>query len=135
LKVLNELLDCVKRYKGKKKPAKHEIEDVRKNTTQVINHLIEYGQRCELHDFTKMKAKIIYNGADGKEKIVDLFLTNPPYIVFDREIKRIEDESILTSPAEQFDKIINEQKGKPQKLSSKNLLALKKEFGDFDIIF
>ena len=40
--LLNELIDAKKRYKGKKKPTKYEIEDVRKNTTYLINHLIEY---------------------------------------------------------------------------------------------
>ncbi len=131
--VIKELIDTKKKYKSKKKPTKYEIEDIRKNTTYLINHLIEYGQRQDISDIRKMQAKIIYKDNEGKEKQADLLLTNPPFIVLDREVKRIEEDMIVNSTPEQFDKIITEQKGKPQKLSSKNLSAIKKQFGEFEL--
>jgi uncharacterized protein (UPF0332 family) len=132
LHVLNEIIDAKKKYQSKKKPTKYEIEDVRKNATHLTNHLIEYGQRCELSDLRKMQIRVNY----GADKHFELFLTNPLFILVDNQIKRLNDSGkIELSSQEEFESILMTQKGKPNKLTIEALNALKKEFGNFDLNF
>ncbi len=138
LHVLNELIDTRKKYKSKKKPTKYEIEDVRKNTTYLINHLIEYGQRRDISDIRKMQARINFMD-NGKEKHAELFLTNPLYLIVDNQFKKIVEKDgkakMEEGKQDEFDGILSTQKGKPSKLSEKALDVLRKEFKDFDISF
>jgi predicted nucleotidyltransferase/uncharacterized protein (UPF0332 family) len=131
LHVLNEILEAKKKYQSKKKPTKYEIEDVRKNATHLINHLIDYGQRCEIVDLKKMQLRITYG-----EKHMELFLTNPIFLIVDNQIKKINEMGkIESSSQEEFEGILGTQKGKPVKLSDKILSVLKKEYGEFEIGF
>ena len=130
LHILNELIDAKRKYKSKKKPSKYEIEDIRKNTRVLINHLIEYGQRCEIHELKSMQIKV--NLRDNKH--LDLFLTNPYFILFENRLSKIDEKGKLVSAEQaEFESILGMQKGKPQKITEKLLIALKKEFGDFEI--
>ncbi len=128
LHVLNELIDCKRKYNSKKKPTAHEVEEVRKNAVQLINNLIEYGQRCEISELQRSKVILSYNG-----KHADLFLAEPAFLIQEGKIKKITDK---IEPAEQneFEKIIKEQKGKAGKLTPELLALLKKELGKFEII-
>lgn len=129
LHVLNELIDCKKKYKGKKKPTTYELEQVRKNAVQLINNLIEYGQRCELVDLQKSKVILSFKGNRA-----DLFLTKPAFLIQEGKIKKITDK-IEDASQEEFEKIIREQKGKSEKVTQEILSVLKKELGEFDISF
>ena len=131
LHVLNELINVKNKYKSKKKPTKYEIEDVRKNVSYVIHNLIEYGQRCDLDNIKKMQLKVIYEG----KKHLDLFLTNPIFLIVEGKIKRIKNDKIEDGNQQEFDSILYTQKGKPSKLDTKTIAILKKEFGDIEILF
>jgi len=132
LHVLNELIDCKKKYQSKKKPTKHEIEEVRKNSVQLMNQLIEYGQRCELVELQKSKVIIIY----GNNKKADLFLSQPAFLIQEGKIKKINEKSgaIEEAVPEEFESVMKQQKGKSGKLDKKLMALLKKELGDFEII-
>ena len=130
LQILNELIDAKKKYDSKKKPTKYEIEDVRKNTNSLINKLIEYGQRIELAEIAKMQMRIIYD----KGKRADVFLTNPLFVISEGMIKRIKANKLEQSNQQELDAAVFTQKNSPKKISASDLEALKKEFGDFDII-
>ena len=129
LHVLNELIDSKRKYKSKKKPATHEVEEIRKNSVQLINSLIEYGQRCEIADLQRSKIIISYKG-----KHADLFLTNPAFLIQEGKIKKVADK-IEDANQEEFEKIVREQKGKAGKLTAEILALLKKELGEFEISF
>ena len=132
LHVLNELIDCKKKYQSKKKPTKHEIEEVRKNAVQLINSLIEYGQRCELAELQRTKILIVYD--NGKKK-ADLFLTHPAFLIQEGKIKKInENKGIEETSSQEFESVMQQQKGKSGKLSKEIMKILKKELGDFEII-
>jgi len=131
LTVINELIDARKKYKSKKKPTKYEIEDVRKNTTFLINHLIEYSQRRDLVDIRKMQAVIAYG--KNKEKHLDMFLTDPLFIIEEGKLKKIEEDKLVDGIQEEFDKVLSEQKGKPVAISDKILSLIKREFGEFSL--
>jgi predicted nucleotidyltransferase len=130
LKIINELVDAKRKIKNKKKPTTYEVEQVRKNSTMLVNNLIEYGQRCDLADL--QKSKVILVAKDGKKS--DLFLTNPIFLVKEGKIQKITDK-IEDSTHEEFQNIITQQKGKSGKIDQKILSILKKELGDFEILF
>ncbi len=129
--IIHELIDAKKKYKSKKKPTKYEIENIRKNASYLINHLIEYGQRCELHELKKMQARVSYDN-----KHLELFLTNPFFILVDNKLKKITEKGkIEDSTQEEFEGILSTQKGKPNKISDKLIEVLKKEFGNIELSF
>jgi predicted nucleotidyltransferase/uncharacterized protein (UPF0332 family) len=130
LHVLNELIDAKRKYKSKKKPTKYEIEDVRKNTTVLINSLIEYGQRKDLVELKKIQARI----GIKDNKHLELFLTNPFFILFENKLQKVSASGKLEDASqEEFENIIGMQKGKPQKITKGLLEVIEKEFGEFDI--
>lgn len=133
LVVLNEVIDAKKKYSSKKKPTKYELEDIRKNATYLINNLIEYGQRCDLVEIKKMQVKVGYR-KDGKDKHVELYLTDPAFVFDEFRIKKISNTGkIEEAKQEDFESILSLQKGKPNKISAEILNALKKEYGDIEI--
>jgi len=135
LHILNELLDIKKKYKSKKKPSKYEIEDVRKNVSYLTNRLIEYSQRNELYDLKKMQIIISYQDKEQR-KHLDLFLTNPHFILVENKLMKINDKFKLEeSSQEEFEGILSTQKGRPSKLSDKTLEVLRKEFGEIELNF
>jgi len=133
--VLNVLMEAKKKYKSKKKPTKYEIEDIRKNTTFLINNLVEYGQRKDLVELKKLQLAVNYKDKQGNEKHLDLFLTSPAFIIAESQIKKITDAGkLVDSTQEEFESAIAAQKGKPQKLSERILDTLKLEYGKVDIV-
>ena len=89
----------ISKYKSKKKPTKYEIEDIRKNASMLINSLIEYGQRKDLVEIRKMQVRVDYSHL-GKEHHLDLFMTNPAFVLVDNFIKKFEipPEKLFTKP-------------------------------------
>ncbi|PIN77157.1 hypothetical protein COV15_02925 [Candidatus Woesearchaeota archaeon CG10_big_fil_rev_8_21_14_0_10_34_12] len=126
--VLNELIKVNKNFK-KEKYNKNYIEDIRKNATQLISQLIEYGQRCELANMERTKMTI--NLKDGK---ADLFLTEPAFLIKDDEIFKVTD-TLEVAEKDEFDKALISMKEnkKLAKISDLTLSVLKREFGDFDL--
>lgn len=131
LHVLKELIDAKKRYKTKKKPTKYEIEDIRKNTTYLINHLIEYGQRCELHEIKRMQIRL--NFGKDLHKHAEIYLTNPIFALVEGHLFKLHEGKMQDASQEEFENILASQKGKPSKLSFSDIEVLKKEFGEFEI--
>jgi len=128
LHILNDLIDCKKKYKNKKTPTTYEVEEVRKNALQLMNNLIEYGQRCDISEI--QRNKLILN---SKDKHADLFLTNPAFLLEEGKIKKLTDK-IQDATQDEFEKTVREQKGKKGKLSANLLSLLKQELGEFEII-
>lgn len=136
--VLNEIIDAKRKLKSKKKPTKYEIEDIRKNAANLINRLVEYGQRKDLSEVRKMQVRINCK-ENNKDKHLEIFLTNPIYVLVDNQFKKvIEKDSkarIEEGKQDEFDNLLLTQKGRPNKLSEKVLEALRREYGELDILF
>lgn len=129
LQVLHELLDTKKKYASKKKPTKYEIEDVRKNVSGLINRLVEYGQRCEIAEISKMQIHLFYE----KNKHADVFLTNPIFVFADNKILKIKGNKLEESNQQELEGVLYSQKTKPSKLTSQDMDVLKKQFGEFEM--
>ncbi len=133
LKVLHEIIEAKRKYNSKKRPTKYELEDIRKNANYLMNSLIEYGQRCDLVDIKKMQVRVGYTNKD-KQKHLDLFMTNPSFVLDEAKLSKINDKGKLESASQaEFETILRQQKGKPQKISKEILDCLKREYGDFEL--
>lgn len=133
LHVLNELISVKNKYKSKKKPTKYEIEDIRKNSSYLINQLIEYGQRCDLSEIKKIQIRLSYG--KKRDQFAELFLTNPNFIFVEGKMSKITEKGFELANQQEFENIIATQKGKPTKLTEHLSKIIKKELGDFDISF
>ena len=130
LTVLKEIEKVTQDFK-KGKAKKKEIDDIRKNASILINHLIDYGQRCDLVTIDKSRMQIVSKGGRA-----ELMLTNSgTFIVQGSTIKKITTK-IIDSTIEELNEAVKKQKGELQiKLSPKVFEVLTKELGEFEIIF
>jgi uncharacterized protein (UPF0332 family)/predicted nucleotidyltransferase len=115
----------------KDKLNKKEIDNIRKESTFLINNLIDYGQRCDLVLVDKSRMQLI--NKQGKK--VELFLTEKAgFLVEGTTIKKVTSK-IEESTIEEFNSAVQEQKGKLQtKISSQIFETIRKNFGDFEIL-
>jgi len=129
LRILYDLIKAKEEFK-KGKMEKHEIESVRKNAYDLINHLIEYTQRCELSAMQKARMKL-----KAKDKTYEIIFT--PSIVFlidDGKINKVENGKIKDSNGEEFTKAISEMKNKEVVIDEKIFEVLRKHIGNFEIV-
>jgi len=112
--------------KGKTKNA----ESVRKDSVILMNHLIDYGQRCDLVAIDKSRMQIIYK--NNRAELI--FTEQEAFLIEGQSIKKITDKVENSNP-EALNKAIASQKGKLQiKFSPKIFELIRKELGDFEIV-
>ncbi|MCR4327631.1 MAG: nucleotidyltransferase domain-containing protein [Nanoarchaeota archaeon] len=130
LRILKEIINSKKEFK-KEKSDSHKIDRVRKDADILIKDLIEFIQRKELA--TMNKGKMILKMKDKKVEIVN---ANGKTFLFEgNKIKKIK-EKIEESTLEEFEKALLEQREKNEvEVDSKIFEVLKKEYGDFEIVF
>ncbi|MFA5019761.1 MAG: nucleotidyltransferase domain-containing protein [Candidatus Pacearchaeota archaeon] len=127
LKNLEEISKKIK--KGKTKTS--EVEKIRKETTMLINNLIDYGQRCDLIAIEKGRMQIVSHKGDRAELLIT---SSGTFIIQGNVVKKITSK-IEESSIEELNKAIGEQKGKLQtKISPKVFEILRKELGEFEIV-
>ncbi len=115
----------------KGKVNKLDLENARKDATILINHLIEYGQRSDLATIEKSRIQIIFKGQRAEVIITD----SGSFLISGNAIKKIT-HRLEESNINELEKAIANQRGKLQtKTTSKIFEVLKKELGDFEIVF
>ncbi len=131
LNLIKKIDKITQKSKKNTKLDKKEVDDIRKESTFLINNLIDYGQRCDLVAVNKSRMQLVIG-----DKRLELVLTNQgTFLVEGSTIKKITDK-IKDSSIDEFNKAISEQKGKLQtKINPKIFELLKQKFGDFEIIF
>jgi len=128
LHILKEIVKSREMY-AKGKLAKHEVEDVRKNASMLINHLIEYNQRCDLVNLQKGRMRI-----KAKDKVYELiFVGDKAFLIDSGNVSKIT-EKIERSSAEELTNAFAENKNKETNVDNKVFDILKKELGNFKII-
>ncbi len=133
INVLNEIIKLKKKPK-KAKLDRNEVEELRKNATSLINHLIEYFQRCEL--ISLQKGKFILK---TKEKTYELILTeNNAFLIEEGVVFKIDlkNNKLVESKVDELTRALEQQKGEKEfKISQKLFSFLNKELGDFELVF
>ena len=130
LEILKNIEKVVQEFK-KGKVKKEDVDNARKDATIIINHLIDYGQRCDLVAIDKSRMQIVYKG--NRAEII--IANSEAFLIEGSTIKRITNK-LEPSSIEELNKAIALQKGNIQgKISAKMFEVLRKEIGDFEIIF
>ncbi len=127
LKSIEKASNDFKKGKAKQK----DIDDARKEAAILINQLIDYGQRCDFVVFDKARMQIV--SKDGR---AELIITNyGVFIVQGSTIKKIT-HTLVDSSITELNEAVKQQKGEIQtKITPKIFEILRKELGDFEIIF
>lgn len=135
LAIIKEIAKARKDYKKAK--GKHEVDQARKDAFELMSHLIEYAQRCDLAKIERQieKNKIRIKYGEGKEKKeVDAFcLVDGVYVIMSDAIKKVTNAGSIDVTKAEFEKAF--EKNEPGKLDAKLLSHLKKLLGEFEIVF
>ncbi|HJX50669.1 MAG TPA: hypothetical protein VJ438_04360, partial [Candidatus Nanoarchaeia archaeon] len=129
LKILKEVIEARKEFKKGKLDSK-KIDDARKNSTILVNSLLEFTQRCELVSLTKGRMRLKYK--DGVAELLNA--DNMSFLLLGNEIKKITDK-VEKCTMNDVEKAVAAQKTKGDvQINPKVFALLKKELGDFEIV-
>ncbi len=133
VKICNEFNEYIKVSKEKiekEKGTKYfkEIEKVRRLSSEVMNALIEYTQRCDFLFASRNQFSI-------KDKKVNIIFLKDTFILSESNIRKIVNNKIVDSNAKDLESQMSTQINKKNKINFKDLEILKKEFGNFELEF
>ncbi len=130
LRILNDIIEA-KAESKKGKLTLHKADEARKNTSILINDLIEYSQRCDLVSLDRGRMMLKY----GQEQTAELINTGgKSFLIQGNVIKKL-DEKAEISNMEELTKALNEQKGKQNiAINPKVFDILKKELGEYEVL-
>lgn len=129
LHILKDIVKAKEQFK-KGKLARHEVEDARKNASQLISHLIEFNQRCDLVSLQKTRLRL-----KTKDKTYELVLAgNQAFLIDSGQISKITNKIEKSSAEELTNALSKQEKTLEVKTDSKIFDILKKNIGEFEII-
>lgn len=130
LRILNELMKA----RGEVKKGKSDslkVDRARKDADILMRDLIEYVQRRELDSVQKGKMTL-----QLKDKVIEVLNANGKTFVFEGPNVKKVTTKVVPSSLEELDEAISKQRDLENvELSSKVFAILKKEYGDFKVIF
>ena len=131
-KTLHHIIEIKAKFK-KGKSTVHEIEEVRKNSSILVNALIEYSQRCDLALLEKGRMRIKYK-ENGNESYAELLFCNGECFLFVKNtVKKITDK-IHDSSMQEVSEAMAKQKGKKNvEINPKIFDIIRKELGEIEI--
>ena len=130
LRILRNIITAKTEFKRGKLDS-HKVDNARKDAVILINDLIEYSQRCDLISVDKSRIKI-----KTKDKVMELLNCDGASFLFDKGIVKKITNKIEDASVEEVDEAIKKQKDKKNvEINSEIFETLKKEFGNFEIIF
>lgn len=131
LKNLKDLANIKKKIKEGKLDTK-QAENIKKDAIELIDSLVEYGQRVDLVSSKKGAMQVIFSG-NRKGELVLFGKTN--FFIEGKEISKIEKEGLESSTNEEFEKAFNESKGKlSTQIPVYVFEVLKKSIGNFELV-
>jgi len=130
--VLKEIVNVKRKLKEGKLNTK-EVDRVKRDVWELVNALTEYGQRTDLICSERGTMLIMYKGR--KAELV-LMGNENNFMIEGNVIKKITPAGLKDSTKEEFEKAFSEHKGRlSTKVSADVFAVLKKELGDFEIVF
>ncbi len=131
LNALKEIVGAKAEYK-KGKQNKHKIEEARRKAVILINALVDYSQRCELAMVDK--TRLVLKFSDGK--VGELIICpGESYVFLGKEIKKITDNIYDSNIQEATKAIQNKKENKGIELNPQVFEIIKRELGDFEVVF
>ncbi|MBW6442345.1 nucleotidyltransferase domain-containing protein [Patescibacteria group bacterium] len=135
LRILKEIIQTRTDFK-KGKINNHNLEEARKNSTILINELIDYSQRCDLMKLEKGRMRIRYKDPEtGKDSLAEILHCNGTSFLFFKGSVRKLTNKIENSNMEEVSNCMEQQKsGKELEINPEVFELLRKEFGEFKIV-
>jgi hypothetical protein len=107
-----------------------DVDLARKKATEINNALIEYAQRS---DFLSMdRARFIIK---GKKLTGEIFFLEDIFVVLGTTLKKIEKGKLIDGNPSELEKQLLNQKNKENKIDLSVIDLLKKEFGEFELVY
>jgi len=120
----------IKKSEGKSSHLRRDVDNARKKAAQITNALTEYIQRS---DFLAMdRTRFIIK---GKKQTAEVFFLENTYLVHGNKIRKIQDKKLVEGSPQELEKEILSQKDREHKINIKALEILKKEFGQFELVY
>lgn len=107
-----------------------EIENARKVASEITNTLIEYVQR---KDFVAMERSRFVLKAG--QKMAEIFFLENVFVVEANKIRMLKNERLVDSSLENLNQALTKSREKQMRINPKDLEALKKEFGEFELSY
>ncbi len=133
LKILRDVITTKTEFK-KGKMDSRKVDEARKNTSILINDLIDYSQRSDLMTMEKARMRLRYQ-KEGKQTIAELLHCNGVSFLFEGEkIKKLTDK-IEDSSMKEVSECVQQQKlSKSLEVNPRIFELVRRELGDFEII-
>ena len=129
LKVMEDIFDLKKTFK-KGKTGMRKVDEIRRNSANLVNALTEYTQRSELLQFNKGRMVLKY-----KEGIAELLnVSGKSFLVRGSDIKEINAKLKDVAIAELTEAVEKQKDEENVVINPKIFYILCKELGDFEII-
>lgn len=130
LRILKEVLKAKREFK-KGKSESHKIDRVRKDADLLTKDLIEFIQRKDMVLMNKSKMTL-----KTKDKKLELVNADGKSFLFEGNTVKKIGKKIENSSVEEFEEAFSKQRDKVNfEMNSKVFEILKKEYGDFEILF
>lgn len=133
LRILKDVVKAKEDFKKNKLTAQ-KVDDLRKNSSILVNALTEYAQRTELANIEKSRMRVVHKH-NGKNVVAELLHTNDASFLFLQGgvIKKITNK-IENSDMQEVSKHVEQQKSQ-RNLNVKPIVfdLVKKEIGEFEI--
>jgi len=132
-KIIDNILSARADFK-KGKTDLHKIDNVRRDSADLISSLVEFSQRKDLSDFEKGRMIVKYKQGEAEKAAEILVLDGKIFLFKDGGINKITNK-VENSDMEEVSKAMEAQKGKKANVGADAFAALKKELGEFEIVF
>jgi predicted nucleotidyltransferase/uncharacterized protein (UPF0332 family) len=135
LRILRNIIKAKDDFK-KGKLDSHKVNEARKEASILINDLIDYSQRCELASVERGRIGIKYKEG-GQDRVAELLISNSRTFLFDKNrVRKFSADKLVDSSLEEVNEAIEHQKkAKNININPSVFSGLKKELGDYEIIF
>ncbi len=131
VKILKELVNLKEKVKSGKFDSK-QVDNAKRDAVELLNSLVEYGQRVDIVAVEKGTMQIVYSG-NRKAELVLMGKEN--FLVEGKDIKKITGDKLVVSTREEFEKALVENKGALNTaVPGEVFKVLEKELGKFEIL-
>ena len=134
---LRILKDVVKAKAEMKKETLNlqKVDELRRNSTVLINDLIEYSQRADLMAMEKSRMRLRFKDQSGKESVAELLHTNDASFLFvGNQIKKITNKVEDSNMTEVSKHVEVQRSQKGLNVSSNVFELVRKQLGNFEIV-
>ena len=129
LRILNNIVNARKDFK-KGKIDNKKLDNARKDSTILINALIEYTQRCDLAMLDK--GRMILKYKDGIAELLNA--NNKTFLIRGQEVKKLTNKIEKSDMAELSEAVEQQKSQENVVINPKVFELIKKELGSFEII-